>query len=40
MSTLQGTGYPCDLCDYVATMPSSLKVHKESKHEGEDDTVI
>ena len=30
----KGNRYPCDLCEYVATMPSSLKVHKESKHEG------
>ena len=26
--------YPCDQCDYAATTASTLKQHKESKHEG------
>ena len=26
--------YPCDQCDYVATLQSSLNTHKKSKHEG------
>ena len=26
--------YPCDQCDYVATLQSSLNRHKKSKHEG------
>ena len=26
--------YPCDICDYQATVKGDLKIHKESKHFG------
>ena len=28
-----GERYPCDQCDYAATISSHLKDHKESEHE-------
>ena len=30
----EGIRYPCDQCDYAASMAKDLKRHKESKHEG------
>ena len=29
----EGVRYPCDMCDYMATQKTSLKKHKEAKHE-------
>lgn len=26
--------FPCDLCDYEATRPDNLRIHKQSRHEG------
>ena len=29
-----GIRYPCDQCEYIATLQSNLKIHKQSNHEG------